>query len=304
MKIKKILVSGFSISLCSAALLACSTKQSADSYKDEIMQWREERLSVLKGPRGYLNLVGLFRLAEGVSTFGDSESDDLRLTETKMQNLGTIGQFEREGARVTFRAENEAAVTHNSEAIASIEMEHGNDKEATVLESASLSWFVIERGGDLYVRARDYEAPVLDTFPDFEYFPIDPDMRFTAIFEPFESPGSYSITNVLGQTEEVKSTGTLRVMIDGETYVLDAADEGEDLFVVFGDQTNGTETYASGRFVYAKKPVSGNVTILDFNKSYTPPCAFSSYTTCPLPTKNNILPIALRVGEKGYPKGH
>ena len=249
MRLKKNPVSAFSFFLCSVALFACSEKHATDSYTGEILQWREERMAKLKGPTGFLNLAGLFHLAEGVRAFGGSESDNLRLTDGSSQEFGTIGRFEREGALVTFHAEDGVAVTHNGEAVASIEMEHSSDKEATVLEFASLSWFVIERGGDLYVRTRDYEAPVLETFPAFEYFPIDPEMRFTAIFEPFDSPGFYSITNVLGQTEEVETTGTLRVTIDGQTYVLDAADEGEDLFVVFGYKTNGTETYASGRYV-------------------------------------------------------
>jgi uncharacterized protein (DUF1684 family) len=39
---------------------------------------------------------------------------------------------------------------------------------------------------------------------------------------------------------------------------------------------------------------------LDFNRSYTPPCAFTPYATCPLPPKENRLPIAIEAGELRY----
>ena len=41
--------------------------------------------------------------------------------------------------------------------------------------------------------------------------------------------------------------------------------------------------------------------VLDFNEAYNPPCAFNPYTTCPIPLKENILPIKILAGEKAYP---
>ncbi|HEX8931659.1 MAG TPA: DUF1684 domain-containing protein, partial [Patescibacteria group bacterium] len=66
--------------------------------------------------------------------------------------------------------------------------------------------------------------------------------------------------------------------------------------------TSGKETYPSGRFMYADKPGDDGITVLDFNKAFNPPCAFTSYATCPLPPKQNILPFAVTAGEKKY--GH
>ncbi|MFW5978739.1 MAG: DUF1684 domain-containing protein, partial [Bacteroidia bacterium] len=31
---------------------------------------------------------------------------------------------------------------------------------------------------------------------------------------------------------------------------------------------------------------------------YNPPCAFTPYATCPLPPRDNILPIKIQAGEK------
>jgi len=77
-------------------------------------------------------------------------------------------------------------------------------------------------------------------------------------------------------------------------------DEGDpDKYnIVFGDATNGEETYASGRFLNVPKPDANGNTVIDFNKAYNPPCAFSAYSTCPIPTKANTLPIRILAGEK------
>ena len=37
---------------------------------------------------------------------------------------------------------------------------------------------------------------------------------------------------------------------------------------------------------------------VDFNRAYNPPCAFSAYTSCPLPPKQNVLAPRIDAGEK------
>ena len=88
--------------------------------------------------------------------------------------------------------------------------------------------------------------------------------------------------------------------VNGKTHRLDATAEGDQLFVVFADETNAEETYGAGRFVYVGKPGADGKTYLDFNKAYNPPCAFTPYATCPLPSKDNRLPIRVEAGEKNY----
>jgi uncharacterized protein (DUF1684 family) len=69
------------------------------------------------------------------------------------------------------------------------------------------------------------------------------------------------------------------------------------LFFVFGDRTNGRETYPAGRFLYAALPEEGDQIILDFNRSYSPPCAFNDFSTCPVASSRNRLPVAVAAGE-------
>ena len=44
--------------------------------------------------------------------------------------------------------------------------------------------------------------------------------------------------------------------------------------------------------------------IVDFNKAYNPPCAFTPFATCPLPPLQNRLPFRIEAGEKKYAGGH
>jgi uncharacterized protein (DUF1684 family) len=75
--------------------------------------------------------------------------------------------------------------------------------------------------------------------------------------------------------------------------------EGSDggLFLVFSDLTKKKDTYPGGRFLDTTAPKDGKV-VLDFNKAYSPPCAFTPYATCPLPPKQNRLSLRVEAGEK------
>jgi uncharacterized protein (DUF1684 family) len=92
---------------------------------------------------------------------------------------------------------------------------------------------------------------------------------------------------------------------DGTTYKVEPMLESpgdSELFLVFADRTSGKETYGAARFLYTTPPKDGKV-ILDFNKAYNPPCAFTSYATCPLPTPQNRLDMRVTAGEKKYQGG-
>jgi uncharacterized protein (DUF1684 family) len=47
-------------------------------------------------------------------------------------------------------------------------------------------------------------------------------------------------------------------------------------------------------------PGADGLTVLDFNRAINPPCAFTSYATCPLPPRQNVLTVAVRAGEKDH----
>jgi uncharacterized protein (DUF1684 family) len=109
------------------------------------------------------------------------------------------------------------------------------------------------------------------------------------------------IPNILGFDTETPMKGAAVFEWNGATYRLEPDDTGDDsYFFVFGDASNGKETYGGGRYMYMDPPDSTGMMVLDFNRAYNPPCVFSPYATCPLPRPENVLPFAVTAGELTY----
>ena len=118
------------------------------------------------------------------------------------------------------------------------------------------------------------------------------------VAEPRQTP----ILNMIGQTEENESPGYAVFQLKGKQYHLRPILEepgAKELFYIFRDETAAKETYGAGRFFYSDMPKDGKV-VLDFNKAYNPPCAFTPYATCPLPPAENRLAVRIEAGEKRY----
>jgi uncharacterized protein (DUF1684 family) len=175
------------------------------------------------------------------------------------------------------------------------------EEQSVVLSHKNLRWFIIKRGNRYGVRLRDLESDARKNFTHIERFVANEKWKITASFEAPKTKKTIPIHDVIGNTTETDFGGTLKFEIEGKTFALDATIEGEDdLFIVFGDYTNGNKTYGAGRFLYAKKPNEGNKVVLDFNKAYNPPCAFTDFATCPLPPDQNKLPFEVLAGELKY----
>jgi len=154
------------------------------------------------------------------------------------------------------------------------------------------------------VRLRDRNSAMRREFKGLRWHPVDPAYRVVAQFVAYPEPKTIPVPNILGDTPEMTSPGYVEFTLAGQALRLEPVFDGADaheLFFIFGDQTNGLETYPSGRFLYAALPESGQV-VLDFNKAENPPCAFTPFATCPLPPKQNRLPVRVEAGELSY--GH
>ena len=100
------------------------------------------------------------------------------------------------------------------------------------------------------------------------------------------------------------SPGYAEFQLGGKTVRLDGVLEtphSTQLWFILRDQTAGRETYPAGRFLYADLPKAEKV-VLDFNKAYNPPCAFTAFATCPLPPPQNWMPVRIEAGELNYGK--
>ena len=181
------------------------------------------------------------------------------------------------------------------------EMELRSDKAGSpdVLVLGRLRMFVIERDGRLAIRLRDLESPMRRGFTGLRWFPVRESFRVTALWVPYDPPKLLRVPNILGYAERLPSPGRAVFALDGRELALEPVLEDPQeaqLFFIFKDGTSGKETYPAGRFLYAEMPKDGSV-VLDFNKAYNPPCAFTAFATCPLPPEQNRLKVRIEAGE-------
>jgi uncharacterized protein (DUF1684 family) len=274
----------------------------ASSYRAEVEAWRAKRLASLKREDGWLSLVGLFWLDEGVNRIGtDPKINRIVLPEGSAPKA--LGSLDLAGGVVTLKANPDAGLTVGSRPVTTGRLRADADAGGpTIVERGRIRFYVIKRGARLGVRVKDSQSPVRLSFHGMATYPIDPKWRFEARFDAYRPPKPVAVPNVLGSIDNEKSPGAVIFAVGGHEYRLDAvAEEGTDeLFLIFGDATNGTETYGGGRFLYAKPPGPDGRTVVDFNKAYNPPCVFTPYATCPLPPRGNRLPIRIEAGEKKY----
>ncbi len=275
--------------LASFALLAGTTHAAPPdaAFQSEWKAWHEKRLASLKKPQGWLALTGLHWLKPGANAVP-----------------GVPGTFTVDGKAVTYAARPGDGVTVGGAAVtAARALATDAAEKPDRLEVGSKAAVVIERAGKLAVRVWDAESPVRTGFAGIEAYPADPRWRITARWEAYPVPRKVEVPSVTGDVSVEEAPGRAHFTVDGKDYALEPTADGDGLFFVFKDRTAPRETYGAGRFLAAAGPKDGTV-VLDFNRAYNPPCAFTPYATCPLPTPQNVLPIRVEAGEKKFGAGH
>ncbi len=286
-------------------LLAAGPVTAEESYRAAVQKWRQERETRLRAEDGWLSVAGLFWLKDGRNSFGAARSCDVVLPEGAAPALS--GAFELEGGRTSVRLEPGVAARVGGQPVTGTRaLRPDSAGSPDVLELGRLKLFVIERGGRFAIRLKDPDCAARKDFTGLTWFPIDERYRVEARFVPYDPPKPIAVPNVLGRTETMPSPGRAEFTLDGKALHLDGVLEepgARELFFILHDETSGRESYGAGRFLYAKLPKGGKL-ILDFNKAYGPPCAFTPYATCPLPPPQNWLPVRIEAGEKTYGRGH
>ena len=285
--------------LTAAVFTACEQQELGqaplpDDYLQQVEEWKSERVESLTAQTGWMRLAGMYWLNEGENTFGSAPDNDIQFP------IGTIpaytGVFIVENGQVRMVVENGMEVTYENELVDEMIIYDGD--HASEIMHGSLEWVVIERGDLMGIRLYNKDNEKVDQFTGFETYPVDPEWRREARFVPNPEGSTISIINVLGQQEDVNSPGYLEFTINEELYTLDAIESTDQMFIIVGDETNRTETYQAGRYMYIDYPEEGSdLTVIDFNKVYNPPCAFSKFTTCQRPPPQNRLDVEIKAGE-------
>lgn len=296
----------FAAVLLAAPLLAADSQPKApavdEAFLKDVEAFRQMRNEGLRKPESWLSLVGLFWIQEGDNRFGSGAENRVIFPEGRAQEV--VGSFVRQGDKVRVEAPIGAGLTSDGQPVEKLDLANDNDEKGpTRLELGSLRFFVIKRGDKIGVRVKDTESPLLKNFHGLDTYPARPEWRFEAKFEPNVPVKKVQVPNILGQVDDISSAGAVVFEYGGKTYRLDGLGEpGEGLSLIFADETNGKETYGAGRFLDTDPPKDGKV-VVDFNKAYNPPCAFTAFATCPLPPKGNRLVLRVEAGEKNFAGG-
>jgi hypothetical protein len=158
-----------------------------------------------------------------------------------------------------------------------------------------------EPGTDrLWVRAWNEEHPLRATFQLPEAYPLSGTWRVAARFDSFAVARDFRVGDVADGTQSYHSPGELVFRVAGQEHRLAvSADSGSrDYFIMLWDSTALSATYGAGRYLRVPLADSTGWTVIDFNRTYNPPCAFTAFSTCAFPPAENKLPFAITAGEK------
>jgi len=290
-------------SISIAALLALLAGCGDEAYRESVDSWHAGRIERLQAEDGWLTLVGLHGLTQGANTIGTAEDRDVVLNASAPAHVGTL-ELSADGHR--FVPAEGSGVTVDGESVEGPVVVTADDQgEPTMLRVGAVSFYVVARGDRNFLRVKDGDSATRRDFQGVERFPVDPAWRVTARLETEGRPATVPVANVLGQVEEQASPGLLIFEVDGrELSLVPVGEPGQSMFIVFADATSGFETYGGGRFLSAAAPDAEGRVVLDFNRATNPPCCFTPYATCPMPSPENRLPVRVPAGEKVWGEHH
>jgi uncharacterized protein (DUF1684 family) len=290
---------------------ACSTPEPDSAMREQARKattfthgqqaWRDARAAELTKPDGWTTLIGLHWLEQGAHYFGSDPDNGIRLA----MGPAHMGMIERKADRIRFVPERGHALTLDGQPFkGSVQLRSDDDPagpSVLAFDEGKGLITVIKRGDRYALRVRHADASTRTGFKGIEYWPGGPEWLIVGRFVPNPPGKSITVANIIGTAEDVPNPGAIEFERDGQTHRLEALDQGEDtLFLVFADRTSGKGSYPAGRFLDAPRPDSSGRVLLDFNKTYNPPCAFTAYATCPLPPPENRLNLEVVAGEKAY----
>ncbi len=253
--------------------------------------------------RDWVTIAGLHPLGPGTKTAGSAATNDIVLPPPAP---AAIGRFVLTDAGVRFEPAPQAQVLLDNARVkrapvaAPIDLHDDSTREADELLVGEIRLVVHKSGDQRGIRVRDPNGPLARGFAGFTWFPIDPAYRAVGRLIRDAQPQKLEVVNTYGDVDSYQTEGVVEFTLQGQTLRLRPfTTRPKRFYFVFRDESSGHETYKTARFLYADLSDDGT-TVLDFNQAYNPPCAFNPYTTCPIPLRENRLPVRILAGERAY----
>jgi len=284
-----------------AIVVAAHAASTPDAgWLDDLSKWRTRVDASLTRERGWLSIVSRDELTPGAYRIGAAPDNNVVLPKTLAPAyLGTITVSADRARLVLAKGQQMRTVAKDGlgEEFSARDLVTGATRLEWVTAGRLSLQFVKRDDGKIVVRAADRESPRRKTFAGRVWYEPRAEFKVPARFVPHADGATIPIANVRGEISYEKVAGSLEFVLNGQKTTLDALDDEGDLFIIFRDATSNATTYPPGRFLVVEKPKDG-AWVVDFNRAYNPPCAFSAYTTCPLPPPQNWLKNDVSAGEK------
>ena len=285
------------------ALVACGRENTTapppidDKTADAaVVAWRAKHETDYR--REWVSIAGLHMLKPGANTAGSAPSNAIVLPPSTPKQVGT---FTLEGTRVRFEpAAGTSVLLRGRPVTGAIDLKDDSSRDADELVMGDVRLVTHITGERRSLRVRDPNGPLAKGFHGFTWFPIDAQYRVVGRFIRDPAPQRLKVLNTYGDVDEYTSEGVVEFTLSGRTLRLRPfTTRPKRFYFVFRDASSGQETYETARFLYSDLRDDGT-TVLDFNEAYNPPCAFNPLTTCPIPLRENHLPVKILAGEKAY----
>ncbi len=278
-------------------------------WQQEIISWQARHAMELQKPDGWLSLAGLEWLDAGDNSFGAAKDNKIHLPPSGPAHMGVL---HLDGETVTLQPPAGAfpagfLIDGKPVRAQTLHTDPDHDKNDPRMTVGTLNMYVIHRGERFALRIKDAKSAALTGFHGLKWYAPNQSYRVTARWIPYTPQKTFTIATLIGTSYPAQVPGSAEFILHGKTYRLDPILEDPEvakLFFVSRDTTSATKTYPACRFLYTGFPDHGldkpGELVLDFNRLENPPCAYTPYATCPLPPRQNRLPIPLPVGEQRY----
>lgn len=155
----------------------------------------------------------------------------------------------------------------------------------------------IDRDGALALRVLDPESPGRTRLRGIHSFPVDDQWALQGTFVPADEGATRVVRSVDGYEREEPAVGTIALVVDGQPARLTVSRGAHGLSAVIADGSSGEDAYRF-RFLPIDLPDADGSVIVDFNRAFLPPCAFSDQYICPLPPAGNRFEVRIEAGER------
>jgi uncharacterized protein (DUF1684 family) len=269
---------------------------SIDELTQEVTAYRLVRARRLTSERGWLTIIGKVWLSEGGNRMGSAAGSEILLPPERAPPF--VGTVTLQGGVVRLVVDPSVEVLARGHRVTSLDLRSDADGQPDDIVIGSLTVQLLQRDDDFAIRVRDVNSPLRLSFAGVPAYPITPAWHIVARLEPYAADKQVIYEDSDGRRQVYLSPGLAVFEKDGITCRVEPVFESDRtrLFVLFADATNRDATYGAGRFLYVPLPERGRA-VLDFNKAFNPPCAFTPFAACPVPPGGNRLPIRVEAGE-------